>query len=244
MIGGSAMPRFLIKSFDERYGIKVLHTWGMTEISPLGCTSVITSKLEKASKEEQYDHATKQGLPIPLVEIRGRNQFGLIPWDGNTMGELEVRGPWVASAYYLDTESTGKFTPDGWLKTGDIVTIDEDGFIEIKDRSKDLIKSGGEWISSLALENALMDHPLVLEAAVIGVADKKWMERPFAFVVPKEGENISSAEFTEFLTGRFPKFWIPDHYAIIPAIPKTSVGKFFKSALREKYYREFSTNKD
>jgi fatty-acyl-CoA synthase len=240
MIGGSAMPRVLIKSFDERYGIKVLHTWGMTEISPLGVSSVITSKLQKASKEEQYDHATKQGMPIPLVEIRGRNEQGFIPWDGNTMGELEVRGPWVASAYYRDTTSGEKFTADGWLKTGDIVTIDEDGFIEIKDRSKDLIKSGGEWISSVALEVALVDHPAVLEAAVIGVPDVKWMERPFAYVVPKPGKTVSPDELREFLTGRFPKFWIPEGYAMINAIPKTSVGKFLKSALREKYNRDLA----
>ncbi len=235
VLGGSAMPRFLVKAFDERYGIQVLHTWGMTEMSPMGVTSVMPSELEKASKEVQYDHATKQGMPVPLVEIRGRNEWGFIPWDGITMGELEVRGPWVASSYYRDNDAKDKFTSDGWLKTGDIVTIGEDGFIEIKDRSKDLIKSGGEWISSVALENGLMEHPSVLEAAVIGVPDEKWMERPFAYVVPKEGKNISPGELKEFLTGRFAKFWIPDGYAIIDAIPKTSVGKFFKSALREKY---------
>jgi fatty-acyl-CoA synthase len=125
-----------VQSFEERYGIKVLHSWGMTEMSPLGSTSVVTSKLQKASKEEQYDHAAKQGMPVPFVEIRGRNESGFIPWDGDTMGELEVRGPWVASSYYQDTESQEKFTMDGWFKTGDIVTISEDGFIEIKDRSK------------------------------------------------------------------------------------------------------------
>jgi fatty-acyl-CoA synthase len=235
VVGGSAPPRSLIESFQERYGIKLLHSWGMTEISPLGSTSVMTSKLQKASKEKQYDHAMKQGLPVPFVEIRGRNEFGFIPWDGNTMGELEVRGPWVASSYYKDPESQGKFTSDGWLKTGDIVTISEDGFIEITDRSKDLIKSGGEWISSVALENSLMDHPSILEAAVIGVPDNKWMERPFAYVVPKEGKSVSPDELKEFLAGKFAKFWIPDDYAIIAAIPKTSVGKFLKSALREKY---------
>ncbi|HTS44343.1 MAG TPA: long-chain fatty acid--CoA ligase [Puia sp.] len=238
VVGGSALPRFLVKSFDERYGIKVLHTWGMTEMSPLGSSSVTTRKLAKASKEEQYDYAIKQGMPVPFVEIRGRNEFGFIPWDGKTMGELEVRGPWVASSYYHDTEPTGKFTADGWLKTGDIVTISEDGFIEIKDRSKDLIKSGGEWISSVALENSLMGHPSVLEAAVIAVPDTKWMERPFAYVVLKEGKQVSPDELREFLAGRFAKFWIPDGWAVIDAIPKTSVGKFLKSALRDKYNRE------
>ena len=243
-IGGSAAPRFLVKSFDERYGIKVLHAWGMTETSPLGSTAVITTKMEKATKEEQYDYCMKQGLPSPFVEIRGSNELGFIPWDGSTMGELEVRGPWVASSYYRENESKEKFTPDGWLRTGDIVTIDEDGCIAIKDRSKDVIKSGGEWISSIALENTLMEHPSVLEAAVIAVPDTKWIERPFAYIVPKEGKTILPGELKEFLSGKFAKFWIPDEYAFITAIPKTSVGKFMKSTLRERYEKEHpaSTN--
>jgi len=239
ILGGSAVPRFLAKSFDENFGIKVLHSWGMTEMSPLGSTSVMTSKLEKASKDEQYDHIAKQGLPVPFVEIRGRNEFGFIPWDGLTMGELEVRGPWICSSYYNGEETTEeKFTQDGWLKTGDIVTISEDGFIEIKDRSKDVIKSGGEWISSVALENSLMGHPSILEAAVIAIPDDKWIERPFAYVVLKEGKNFSAADLNEFLATRFAKFWIPDGYHVIDAIPKTSVGKFLKSALREKFIQE------
>lgn len=238
VIGGSAAPRFLVKFFDERYGIQVLHSWGMTEISPLGSTAVLTSKLEKAPKEEQYDRATKQGLPVPFVEIRGRNETGLIPWDGTAMGELEVRGPWVASGYYHDNASGEKFTADGWLKTGDIVAIGEDGCIEIRDRSKDVIKSGGEWISSIALENALMGHPSILEAAVIAIPDEKWAERPFAYVVPKEGRTVSADELREFLTGKFAKFWVPDGYATVEAIPKTSVGKFLKSALRDKYLKD------
>jgi acyl-CoA synthetase (AMP-forming)/AMP-acid ligase II len=238
VIGGSSAPRFLVKFFDENYGIKVLHSWGMTELSPLGSTSVMTSKLQEASKDEQYDRAMKQGLPVPFVEIRGRNESGLIPWDGVTMGELEVRGPWVAASYYGDTGPGEKFTPDGWLKTGDIVAIDENGCIEIKDRSKDVIKSGGEWISSVALENALMGHPSILEAAVIAIPDEKWMERPFAYVVPKAGKNILPEELDNFLSDKFAKFWIPDGYAFIDTIPKTSVGKFLKSALREKYNQE------
>jgi fatty-acyl-CoA synthase len=241
LVGGSAVPRFLVKSFDERFGIKVLHAWGMTEMSPLGSTSAMTSKMENASRDEQYDHTIKQGLPVPFVEIRGRNETGLIPWDGKTMGELEVRGPWICSAYYRELDGGDKFTADGWLKTGDIVSITQEGFIEIKDRSKDIIKSGGEWISSVALENSLMGHPLVLEAAVIAVPDEKWIERPLAYVVPKEGKTVSVHELREFLEGRFAKFWIPDTFVFIAAIPKTSVGKFLKSALRAQYELEHRT---
>ncbi len=238
MIGGSSAPRFMVKSFRERYGVHVLNTWGMTEISPLGSTAVTTSKHDEVSEDEQYDHAIKQGFPIPFLEIRGRNEEGIIPWDGHTVGELELRGPCVAGSYYGEAEKSEKFTDDGWLKTGDIASISEDGCIDIKDRSKDVIKSGGEWISSVALENALMGHPSVLEAAVIAVPDKKWMERPFAYVVLKEGKTISPDELKEFLAGKFAKFWIPERFATIDAIPRTSVGKFLKSALRERYQKE------
>jgi fatty-acyl-CoA synthase len=198
----------------------------------------LNSELEKASKEEQYSFTAKKMLPVGLVEVRSRNEFGLIPWDNETMGELEVRGPFVAASYYGENGPGEKFTADGWLKTGDIVTITPDGHIEIKDRSKDVVKSGGEWISSVALETCLMDHPLILEAAVIAIPDHKWIERPFAYVVPKEGATVSADELKEFLSGKFAKFWIPEEYAIIEAIPKTSVGKFLKSALRERYDRE------
>jgi fatty-acyl-CoA synthase len=238
VMGGSPMPQFLVKAFEERYSIQVLHSWGMTEMSPLGSTAAVTSAIEKLPKEEQYSHRAKQGLPAPFVEIRGRNESGLIPWDGITMGELEVRGPWVCSTYYRAEGSTEKFTDDGWLRTGDVVTINEHGYIEIKDRSKDLIKSGGEWISSVALENALMSHAAVLEAAVIAIPDEKWIERPFAYVVLKEGKTVSAGELRKFLSDRFARFWIPDGYAMIDAIPKTSVGKFLKSALRDKYHQE------
>jgi fatty-acyl-CoA synthase len=237
VVGGSAVPAFAVKAFKEQYNIHVLSTWGMTELSPLGTTAVMPAKLDDASEEERLMYATKQGQPVPFVEIRGRNELGLIPWDGNTMGELEVRGPYVASSYYRDTESNTKFTEDGWLRTGDIATIRPDGCIEIKDRSKDVIKSGGEWISSVALENSLMGHPFVHEAAVIAVPDEKWMERPFAYVVLKEGKTISIDELKEYLAGKFAKFWIPDGFAFVPSIPKTSVGKFLKSALRDQHHK-------
>jgi fatty-acyl-CoA synthase len=238
LVGGSAVPRFLVEDFESRHGIKVLSSWGMTEMSPMGSTAVKTSKLEAASREVQLDHAVKPGFPTPFVEIRGRNESGLIPWDGSTMGELEVRGPWVAASYYRDTQTNEKFTPDGWLKTGDIVAISEDGCIEIKDRSKDVIKSGGEWISSIALEITLMGHPAVSEAAVIAIPDKKWIERPFAYIVLKEGKTVTPDQLREFLSGKFAKFWLPEGYAFIEAIPRTSVGKFSKATLRDKYARE------
>jgi fatty-acyl-CoA synthase len=244
ILGGSALPRFLVKSFAEKYGISLLNTWGMTELSPLGTTSIITSKMSAEPIENIYDQKIKQGYPVPFVEIRGRNEQGFIPWDGVTMGELEVRGPCVASAYYKEEKSVEKFTADGWLKTGDIVSIDKDGCIEIKDRSKDLIKSGGEWISSVALELALMEHPEILEAAVIAIPHEKWIERPFAYVVTKNTSAISADELKEFLGRKFAKFWIPEQFAFIDEIPKSSVGKFLKIALREKYNRDqlHSTN--
>jgi fatty-acyl-CoA synthase len=237
VVGGSAAPRSLVKSFDERYGIAVLHSWGMTEMSPLGATAVLPAKMRNASREEQYDYSMKQGLPVPFVEIRGRSDAGFIPWDGKTMGELEVRGPWVASAYYKESDADGKFTRDGWLRTGDIVTITENGAIEIKDRTKDVIKSGGEWISSVELENSLMGHPSVLEAAVIGIPDDKWMERPFAYVVLKAGKSVSANELIDYLSHKFEKFWLPDGMEIVEEIPKTSVGKFLKSALRARHQK-------
>ncbi|HXD79583.1 MAG TPA: long-chain fatty acid--CoA ligase [Puia sp.] len=236
--GGSAVPRFLVKSFEERYGARILHSWGMTELSPLGSTAVMTAALLAGPAEARYDHAIKQGLPVPFVEIRGRNESGLIPWDGETMGELEVRGPWVAAGYYRDDTPQGKFTGDGWLCTGDIVTISEEGFIEIKDRSKDVIKSGGEWISSIALENTLMSHPAVQEAAVIAIPDPKWMERPYAYFVPRPGSTVTPGELRAFLSDKFAKFWVPDGYEGIDYLPKTSVGKILKSALRERYSRD------
>ncbi|MEI9917468.1 MAG: long-chain fatty acid--CoA ligase [Bacteroidota bacterium] len=232
--GGSALPPFMLKAFRDRYGIAMLSTWGMTELSPLGSTAVVPESLDDASEDEQVAYATKQGLPVPFIEIRARNENGLISWDGVTMGELEVRGPYVAASYYRDPDS-GKFTEDGWLRTGDIVAIAPNGCIEIKDRSKDVIKSGGEWISSVALENSLMGHPCVFEAAVIAVPDVKWIERPFAYVVLKEGKTVSIDELKEFLSDKFAKFWIPEGFRIVPSIPKTSVGKFLKSALRDQH---------
>jgi fatty-acyl-CoA synthase len=234
-VGGSAVPQALIEAFQRKYGLRIIQAWGMTEMSPLGTTGHLPSWLLNAADDTRFDFRAKQGRPAPFVEIRGRNEDGLIPWDGQTMGELEVRGPWIASAYYNRDDCADRFTEDGWFKTGDIVTIDQDATLQIQDRSKDLIKSGGEWISSVALECALMGHPAVAEAAVIPVIHPKWAERPLAAVVLKPGANASPADLRGFLAPQFPKFWLPDAFEFIDAIPRTSAGKFKKSELRERF---------
>jgi len=235
VVGGAAFPQALIEAFDKRHGLHVVHAWGMTEMAPLGTASHTPPDLAAAPDEERYRQRAKQGRPSPFVEIRARNEDGLVPWDGATMGELEVRGPWVAAAYYNRDDCGDQFTEDGWFKTGDIVTIDERATMSIQDRSKDLIKSGGEWISSVALESALMGHPAVAEAAVIPVASEKWSERPLATIVLKPGASVSPDDLRAFLALQFPKFWLPDAFEFIDAIPRTSAGKFLKSALRSRF---------
>ena len=234
-VGGSAAPEGMIRAFQERHGLRVLHGWGMTETSPVGTVAPLPSELREAPEDEQYHYRAKQGISMPLVEIRIRGEEGMAPWDGETMGELEIRGPWVASEYYDSPESSEKFTEDGWLRTGDISTIDQRGYMEIKDRTKDLIKSGGEWISSVALESTLMQHEAVAEAAVIAVAHPKWQERPLAVVVQKEGASATQEELISYLKPRFAKWWLPDAVEFVEEIPKTSVGKFKKSELRERF---------
>jgi fatty-acyl-CoA synthase len=236
LVGGSAAPRSLIAGFRQRHGLTVCHGWGMTETSPVASLSILPADLAVADEETQLDFGAMQGLPLPLVELRARVGDEKVVWDGETMGELEVRGPWVADAYH-DTPADDRWTDDGWFRTGDIVSVHERGFVEIKDRAKDVIKSGGEWISSVELENALMGHPAVREAAVIAVPDEKWGERPLAVVVAKDGSTVTSAELRELLAPRFPKWWLPDRYELVDEIPKTSVGKFRKSALRERFSR-------
>jgi fatty-acyl-CoA synthase len=234
-VGGSAVPQSLIEAFQRKYGLRIIQAWGMTEMSPLGTTGHLPSWLHDAPDEARFGFRAKQGRPAPFVEIRARNEDGLVAWDGQTMGELEVRGPWIASAYYDRSDCADRFTDDGWFKTGDIVTIDESATIQIQDRSKDLIKSGGEWISSVALECALMGHPSVAEAAVIPVMHAKWSERPLAAVVLKPGATASPDDLRGFLASQFPKFWLPDAFEFIDAIPRTSAGKFKKSELRERF---------
>jgi len=235
VVGGSAAPLSMIRAFKERHGLEIIHAWGMTEMTPLGTLGNLPSTLRNASEEEQYRYRGKQGTPLPFVEIRARTQDGLAPWDGRTMGELEVRGPWVAARYYNSDAHDDRFTNDGWFKTGDIVTIDSGGCIEITDRSKDLVKSGGEWISSVALETALMGHPSVAEAAVVAVPHPKWDERPLAVVVLRPGRTATAEELQAYLSPHFARWWLPDAIEFVSEIPRTSVGKFKKSVLRDTY---------
>ena len=235
IVGGAAAPKSMIEGFQKRHNLKVVHAWGMTETSPMGTISNLKASLADLSEDEKYDYRAKQGFPCPMIELRVRGQEGLVASDGKSMGELEIRGPWVASGYYKLEESSDRFTEDGWFKTGDIATLDEQGYMEIKDRSKDLVKSGGEWISSVDLENELMGHEAVAEAAVIAVPHAKWQERPLAVVVLSEGKSASRDELTEFLAKKFPKWWLPDDVVFVKEIPKTSVGKFKKLVLRETY---------
>ncbi len=235
VVGGSAAPESMIRGFDERHGLRVVHAWGMTEMTPLGTVSHLMSDLERADSATQFTMRAKQGYAVPFVEIRAQNEGKAVPWDGKAMGELEVRGPWVARAYYKSPESADRFTADGWFKTGDIVTIDARGYVDIQDRSKDLIKSGGEWISSVALENSLMAHPAVAEAAVIAIPDERWSERPLAVILLKPGQKATPEELREHLAPHFAKWWLPDIYEFVDEIPKTGVGKFRKTALRERF---------
>jgi fatty-acyl-CoA synthase len=236
VIGGAAAPKGVIQAYEERHGINVVHAWGMTEMSPVGTVANLTTEIEKLPEEEQLEYRAKQGYPVPFIEIRARGgDEEFIPWDGETMGELEVRGPWVASSYYKAPEGDDKFTEDGWFRTGDIVTIDRYGFINITDRSKDLIKSGGEWISSVELENALMAHPAVAQAAVIAMPHEKWDERPLAVVVLVEGESVTEDELRAHLEPDFASFWLPDAYEFVEELPMTATGKFQKMKLREQF---------
>ncbi|MGZ4324419.1 MAG: long-chain fatty acid--CoA ligase [Solirubrobacteraceae bacterium] len=236
LVGGSAVPRSLLEGFD-RHGLTIIQAWGMTETSPLGSVCRLTPDLVDAPAEQQYDFRSRQGVPVPFVDIRARGDDGeLIEWDDTAMGELEVRGPWVAAAYHRGMGAE-KFTEDGWFQTGDVVKIDSRGYIRICDRSKDLVKSGGEWISSVDLENLLMAHPAVAEAAVIAIPDERWGERPMAVVVVKDGEEATPDELREHLSKDFAKWQLPERFEFIDALPRTATGKFKKTDLRERYVK-------
>lgn len=234
-VGGSAPPEALIRGLRERHGIPTLHGWGMTETSPLGTVATLPPGMDDAPLDAQIRYQTHQGRPLPFVELRARGEHGLVPWDGQSLGELEIRGPWVASAYHDTEDGAEQWTDDGWFRTGDVVSIGADGTVTIADRAKDLVKSGGEWISSVALENALMGHAAVAEAAVIAVPHPEWQERPLAVVVLKPGAAASADDLRAHLAPHFPRWWLPDQFAFADAIPRGATGKFLKRALRERY---------
>lgn len=235
VIGGSAAPPALIDGFQKRHGLTVTHAWGMTETNPLGTLARLRKHHENASDDEKLAVRASQGYAVAFVEQKHVGDDGQrLEWDGKTMGELLVRGPWVASSYF-GGEGEDRFTADGWFKTGDVVTIDADGYVRICDRFKDVIKSGGEWISSVALENALMSHPAVLEAAVFAGRHGKWDERPLAAIVLKDGHSAAAEDLGRHLESQFAKFWLPDDYIFMRQIPRTSTGKFLKTKLREEY---------
>ncbi len=229
--GGSAVPHSLIEAFEKELGVLIVQAWGMTETSPIGS---VAHPLPGLNSEESWHYRDTQGRLLCAVEGRLVGDNGtVLPHDGTSVGEVEVRGPWVTGSYYRD-DDPAKFH-DGWLRTGDVGTIDEQGFVVLTDRAKDVIKSGGEWISSMALENALMAHPAVAEAAVIGVPDEKWGERPLATVVLQPGASASADELREFLGGQVPRWQLPERWSFIDEVPKTSVGKFAKTRIREAF---------
>jgi fatty-acyl-CoA synthase len=229
--GGSAVPRSLIEAFREKHGVRIVQAWGMTETSPL---AAVAHAPAGTSADEEIDWASKTGRVVPGVELRIVGDDGrTLPWDGEAVGEIEVRGPWITASYYRDP-SPEKFD-DGWLRTGDVGSVEPNGFIQITDRAKDVIKSGGEWISSVELEGHLMAHPDVIEASVVGVPDPRWTERPLACVVRKAGSDVTAAQLREFLADRIAHWQLPERWAFIDEVPKTSVGKFDKKVLRARH---------
>ncbi len=235
-IGGSAAPRHLQEAYEKQFGVFMAHAWGMTEMTPLGTVCRLKSYMKDWPEDDRWAVRARVGYASVGVDVRIVDDAGLeLPWDGVGMGELQVRGPWVTAGYYDNPESAARFTEDGWFRTGDVATIDAEGYVQITDRTKDLIKSGGEWISSVDVENMIMAHPKVLEAAVIAVPHPKWVERPLACVVAKPGETLDPGEILEYLRPRLAKWALPDEVAIIDAVPKTSVGKFDKKVLRERF---------
>ncbi len=236
MVGGSAVPEALIRAF-AKHNIWLLQGWGMTETSPVAAVSFPKGYILKADDNERFRRAAMAGVPVPLVDIRIRTDEGEdAPWDGKTVGEIQVRGPYITGSYHQVPVTEDKFAADGWLRTGDVATMDDAGFVRITDRTKDLIKSGGEWISSVDLENAIMAHPAVAEAAVIAIPDPKWDERPLACVVLKAGQTATPAELgAHLMANGFAKWQVPDRVEFIDAVPRTSTGKFYKLKLREMF---------
>jgi fatty-acyl-CoA synthase len=237
IVGGSAAPEQLIRDFD-RLGMTLIHAWGMTEMSPIGLVSRVPPELAGADADTCYKMRARQGVPPPLVDVRVRNEAGDVPRDDKTSGEVLVRGPCIAGSY-VGGATPERWTADGYFRTGDVARIDQHGYIQLTDRIADLIKSGGEWIASQEIENELMGHPAIREAAVVGVPHPKWSERPLAVYVLKPGAQVSVDELREHLARKFAKFWVPDAFESIDAIPRTSAGKFRKTELRERYRHYF-----
>jgi fatty-acyl-CoA synthase len=232
VIAGSAAPESLIRRF-EKFGVRVVHAWGMTETTPIVTVSTLKPHMDSWPEDRRFQIRARQGLFAPFTEIRVIDDHGEVPWDGQTPGELEVRGPFVAASYYNLPDEGTRWSADGWLRTGDVVTVDAEGYMKITDRTKDLIKSGGEWISSVDLENALAGHPAVREAAVVAVPDAKWVERPLAVVALKKDAEVTADELRCFLAARFAKWQLPDAFIFVPELPHTSTGKLLKSELRK-----------
>ncbi|HET6877864.1 MAG TPA: long-chain fatty acid--CoA ligase [Jatrophihabitans sp.] len=237
LCGGSAVPRSLSEAWRERIGVPILQAWGMTETSPLASVANLRAEIADLPEDEKADVRATQGIAPAGVELRIVDSVTreALPWDDTATGELEARGPWVARQYYRTDAPGEQFSPDGWLRTGDVATIDALGYVRLVDRTKDLVKSGGEWISSVELENQIMSHPKVAEAAVIAVTHPKWSERPLACVVVQPGEQLTREEVLDYLAGRLSKWQLPDDVVFIDEIPKTSVGKFSKKTLRDKF---------
>lgn len=234
MVSGAAPPEAMMREMDS-FGIRVVQAWGLVETTPLLTVSTLRPSMEKLPEEEKYEIRGTQGVPLPFVELRAIGDSGPIPWDGSTLGEVQVRGPWVTASYYNLPELRGKWTDDGWFRAGDVVRIDADGYVKITDRAKDLIRYGDQWISSADLENELMGHPAVKEAAVIAVPHPRWQERPLAAVALKEGERATVEELREFLARKFAAWQIPDAIVFVDQLPHTPTGKLLKKELRKQY---------
>lgn len=234
MISGAAPPESMIREMDKQ-GIKIIQAWGLVESSPLATVCTLRPSVANAPEEKKLETRASQGLPLPFVDVRGIGDSGPIPWDGSTLGEVQLRGPWVTASYYNLPELRGKWTDDGWFRTGDVVKIDPEGYIRLTDRAKDLIRYGDDWISSVDLENDLMGHPAVKEAAVIAVQHPRWQERPLAAVVLNEGENATAEELRDFLARKFARWQLPDAIVFVPALPHTPTGKLLKKELRKQF---------
>jgi acyl-CoA synthetase (AMP-forming)/AMP-acid ligase II len=234
LVGGAAPSLALVQRLRQ-HGCELIQGWGLTESSPQATTSQIKAHMQNWSDEKKCEIRTQAGIPVPFVESRVVNEQGEVPWDGATMGEVQLRGPWVAASYYNLPVENDKWTPDGWFRTSDVGTINAEGYLKIVDRTKDLIKSGGEWISSVDLENALVAHPEIREAAVIAVPHPKWQERPVAIIVADEGAGLSAEALREFLSPKFAKWQLPDAFVFVEELPHTSTGKLLKAELRRRF---------